>query len=142
MEKDCDLVSTLKGTEYIRALSEDGSTVRISVAELGKALVGLIPMSYSGWTGGVRMKLTKGSCCFMLEAYGSAYIVVCIGEKGASVSKLGGDKNIEFREDSSGNVYAFVIGIYFIQRIGCYPYNIIAEEISDYPPDCTTLVVK
>lgn len=138
-EKDLDQASDCA---WVRGLDANGNPIKIKKEDLVTVLNGLMPTSYSGWTGGVKMRLTKGACSFMLEAYGSAYIVVCVGDKGASVSKLGGKKNIEFREDSSGNVYAFVIGIYFIQRIGCYPYNIIAEEISDYPPDCTTLVVE
>lgn len=38
-EKDCKVVTTLSGTEYIRALAEDGSTVRIPVVDLAKALI-------------------------------------------------------------------------------------------------------
>lgn len=45
MEKDCKVVTTLSGTEYIRALAEDGSTVRIPVAELGKVMAQVMPVA-------------------------------------------------------------------------------------------------
>lgn len=47
MEKDCKVVTTLSGTEYIRALAEDGSTVRIPVAELGKVMAQVMPVATS-----------------------------------------------------------------------------------------------
>lgn len=50
-EKDCDLVTTLKGTEYIRALAEDGSTVRIPVVELGKVMAQVMPVATSEGNG-------------------------------------------------------------------------------------------
>lgn len=142
MEKDCDLVVTLKGTEYIRALTEDGVTVRIPVAELAKILSGLISMSYNGWSGGSILQLTKGACSFMYSAYNSAYLISTTGSKGSTVVKLGGENTAEFREDSSGNIYVFAVGMYSCQRIGYNTSNIVAEEISNYPPDCTALVVK
>ena len=142
MEKDCDLVTTLKGSEYIRVLTEDGVTARISVAGLATVLSGLIPLCYTGWTSGSKLKLTKGACSFVVSLYNSAYLVSTTGSKGASVTKLGGEHSADFREDSSGNVYVFAVGIYFIQRIGYNASNIMADEISDYPPDCTAIVVK
>lgn len=145
MEKEDRQESTLDAVsdcEWIRGLDASGNSIRILKKDLAAVLKGLMPTSYSSWTGGSKLKLTKGACCFMFASYGSAYLVTCTGSKGSSISKLGGEKNIEFREDSSGNVYAFAIGIYFIQIIGYNSSNIIAEEISDYPPDCTTLVVE
>ena len=73
---------------------------------------------------------------------GSAYLITTTGSKGASVSKLGGNANAEFREDSSGNVYVLSTGIYFIIQIGYNISNIIAEEINDFPSDSTSLVVS
>lgn len=138
-EKDLDQASDCA---WVRGLDANGNPIKIKKEDLATVLKGLMPTSYSAWTAGSKLKLTKGSCCFMFASYGSAYIVTCTGSKGASVSKLGGKNNIEFREDSSGNIYAFAIGIYFIQIIGYNSSNIIAEVISAYPPDCTTLVVE
>lgn len=45
MEKDCDSVVTLKGTEYIRALTEDGVTARIPVVELSKVIAAVMPVA-------------------------------------------------------------------------------------------------
>lgn len=46
-EKDCKVVTTLNGTEYIRALAEDGSTVRIPIVELGKVMAKVMPVATS-----------------------------------------------------------------------------------------------
>lgn len=51
MEKNCTMVTTLKGTEYIRALAEDGSTVRIPVAELGKIMAQVMPVATNNTKG-------------------------------------------------------------------------------------------
>ena len=101
-----------------------------------------MPICYSGWTFSTKLKVTQGACCFILVTNGSVFLITTTGSKGASVSKLGGNANAEFREDSLGNVYVLSIGIYFIIQIGYNIDNIIAEEINDYPSDSTSLVIS
>lgn len=141
-DKKMNAFAPVADAEYVYAEAADGSQVKIKKDDLATILAKLIPLNYSGWTGGTKLKLTKGSCSFILSTYGSTYLITSTGSKGAAVSKLGGNNNTEFREDSLGNVYVLSVGMYFIQKIGYNTHNIIAEVINDYPSDCTPLVIS
>ena len=127
---------------YIYGETTNGSQVKIKKEDLAIVLRKLMPICYSGWTFSTKLKVTQGACCFILVTNGSVFLITTTGSKGASVSKLGGNANAEFREDSLGNVYVLSIGIYFIIQIGYNISNIIAEEINDFPSDSTSLVVS
>ena len=127
---------------YIYGETTNGSQVKIKKEDLAIVLRKLMPICYSGWTFSTKLKVTQGACCFILVTNGSVFLITTTGSKGASVSKLGGNANAEFREDSLGNVYVLSIGIYFIIQIGYNIDNIIAEEINDYPSDSTSLAIS
>lgn len=113
MEKDCDLVSTLKGSEFIRALTEDGATVRIPVSELGKVMSQIMPLATYNTNGLARYSTNPE--LYYIPAYGEIEIpFIEYGIYSITSNDLGGEScifNASYYEYSSkvlvGNTDSF-----------------------------------